>query len=153
MLDRIFIDMDEHLMASAGREIACWVRLEGWDSFRNAESELLQTLGARQGLVVATGGGVVLSERNRHVLARDFLRIWLKAPAPVIEARIAADSKSCSTRPPLSSMAPDEEIRTQLLERGPLYAQSADFEIDTEGKSIKEIAEDIIGWIQSATHP
>lgn len=148
MLDRVFIDMDRHLTASAGREIACWVRLEGWDSFRKAESELLEALGTKRGLVVATGGGVVLAAANRRVLARDFVTIWLKAPARVIGERIAADSQSVSTRPPLSDMAPDEEIGTLLREREPLYAESADFELDTEGKSTQEIAGLIMDWLE-----
>ncbi|MEN6437367.1 MAG: shikimate kinase [Syntrophobacter sp.] len=152
ILGRVFIDMDQHLMASAGREIACWVRLEGWESFRSAESELLEALASRPGLVVATGGGVVLGAQNRRILARDFVTIWLKAPAQVIEERIASDSKSRATRPPLSNMSPDEEIRTLLHEREPLYAQSASIEIDTDGKSINEIADQIAKCLESAGH-
>jgi shikimate kinase len=142
-LGRIFIDMDRHLTASAGREIACWVRLEGWGSFRRAEAELLEALGSRKGLVVATGGGVVLAPENRKVLERDFITVWLKADLATIHSRILADPASGANRPPLSDLPMDEEIRRLLSEREPLYAGTADFEIDTEGGTPAEIAEKI----------
>ena len=60
-LNLSFVDMDERLVASFGRGIDQWVQAHGWESFRQAESELLEELSREQGLVVATGGGVVLS--------------------------------------------------------------------------------------------
>ena len=142
-LNRIFLDMDEHLAASAGREIACWVRLEGWNSFRQAESELLKTLGTRDGLVVATGGGVILSPENRGVLKNSFFSVWLKASSETIHSRIVADPQSCSTRPPLSELPLEDEIRKLLSEREPLYLQTADLHIDTEGKTASQVAGEI----------
>lgn len=142
-LGRVFIDMDRHLVASAGREIACWVRLEGWPSFRKAESELLAALGSRAGLVVATGGGVVLDPGNRKILAERFHTVWLKASPETVQARMAKDPESHSTRPPLSELPPEEEIRHILAEREPLYSASAELQIDTEGKTIAEIARQI----------
>lgn len=140
MLGRVFIDMDTHLTASRGREISCWVRLEGWDSFRKAESELLEVLGSRDGLVVATGGGVVLSPPNRLVLERRFYTVWLRASAQTIQERITADPSSLTNRPPLSELPMEREIRDLLTQREPLYAASADLAIDTEGKSPEQIA-------------
>jgi shikimate kinase len=142
-LGRIFIDMDQLLVTSAGREIDCWVRLEGWQSFRRAESELIEALAFRQRLVVATGGGVVMAPGNREALKRGFFTIWLKAEMETIRSRILADPASESNRPPLSELPMDEEIRSLLSEREPLYAEAADVGIDTEGKTPYEIAEEI----------
>lgn len=142
-LNRIFLDMDEHLSASAGRDIACWVRLEGWNSFRQAESELLKALSRRDGLVVATGGGVILDPENRRLLKDSFFSIQLKAGVRTIHSRMTSDLQSCSTRPPLSELPLEDEIRKLLSERESFYLETADIEIDTEGKSMSEVALEI----------
>ncbi|MCE5335064.1 MAG: shikimate kinase [Desulfobacteraceae bacterium] len=143
-LGRIFMDMDQHLVASSGREISCWVKLAGWSSFRRAESELLAALSLREGLVVATGGGIVLDPANRTLLDESFYTVWLKASPETIQARMSSDPQTGSTRPPLSELSPETEIRKTLAERYPLYAASADMEIDTECKTAEDIAGEIL---------
>lgn len=142
-LDLSFLDMDEHLTASAGRDIACWVNLKGWNSFRKAESQLLKTLSTQAGLVVATGGGVIIAPQNRRLLKTSFLPVWLKASAETIYSRIISDPQSCSNRPPLSELSLEDEIRTSLAEREPFYRETAHIDIDTEGKSMSEAAREI----------
>ncbi len=144
-LGRIFIDMDQHLVASAGREISCWVKLEGWDSFRKAESELLETLSSHKGIVVSTGGGVVLDPRNRRILHENFFTVWLKASPETIFKRTNSDPESCATRPPLSELPLREEIEKVLSERRSFYAGSANLEMDTELNTAEEIADRIAG--------
>lgn len=144
----MFIDMDRRLVASAGREIDCWVRLDGWESFRRAESELLETLGSRQGLVVATGGGVVLAPENRKTLKQSFFTVWLKSGAETIHSRILADPASVSNRPPLSELPMELEIRKLMSEREPLYEACADIRIDSEDRTPEEIAEEIAGELR-----
>ncbi len=148
-LGRLFIDMDKHLIATSGREISCWVRQEGWESFRKAESELLASLASQEGIVVSTGGGVVIDSANRDTLKKRFFTIWLKASAETIHCRITADPESCTTRPPLSGLSLKEEVRKILSDREPLYAESADFEVDTEGKGIDEIVEEVLERVNS----
>lgn len=150
-LRRIFIDMDEHLSASAGREIACWVRLEGWNSFRQAESELLKDLAERDGLVVATGGGVILAPENRRLLKNSFITVWLKAETETIYSRIGTDPQSCSSRPPLTQLPLEHEIRKLLSDREPFYFETADMEIDTEGRSTSEVAMEIASHLEQST--
>ncbi len=147
-LGRTFIDMDLHLTACSGRDIACWVKQEGWASFRTAESELLKILGSSADLVVATGGGVVLNPENRRVLKEHFFTVWLKAGPETIYSRITADPLSCANRPALSDMTPREEIRALMAEREPLYAEVADLEIYGEAKSVSEIVEAIAGLMK-----
>src|SRR5208282_2905558 len=81
-----FLDMDQRLISEAGRSIAAWVEQEGWGPFRRAESGLLKLVSAQQGLVVATGGGVVLDPQSRRVLQESFFTIWLKAAPETIYA-------------------------------------------------------------------
>ncbi|MHC1725700.1 MAG: shikimate kinase [Syntrophobacteraceae bacterium] len=150
-LSRVFIDMDLHLSASAGREIACWVRSEGWGTFRKAESELLTNLASRKGLVVSTGGGIVLAPENLAILDQHFFTVWLKASAETIHARINSDPQSCSTRPPLSDLPLKDEIEKTLLERTPLYSKAAGLELDTEGKTLTRIVQEIADYLQQTT--
>lgn len=138
-----FIDMDRRLVHYAGRDIAAWVKEHGWDSFRRAESGLLELIRLRESLVVATGGGVVLDPLNREALRKDFFTVWLKATHPTLCVRLNSDPESPLTRPALSCLPPDEEIEKMLSERDPLYSQVANITIDTEGKPPARIAEEI----------
>jgi shikimate kinase len=138
-----FIDMDKRLTSDAGRDIAAWVKRDGWDSFRRAESDLLGLISSRSGLVVATGGGIVLNEQSRGVLRKKFFTVWLKATPETIYVRLSSDPGSAETRPPLSKLPMQEEIRKVLREREPLYARAALIQIDTEGKQATGIAREI----------
>jgi shikimate kinase len=138
-----FLDMDRHLVLNAGRDIAEWVKQKGWESFRQAESDLLVRISARSGLVVATGGGIVLEEQSRRALREKFFTVWLKAAPATIFARLSSDPGSPATRPPLSNLPMEEEIMKVLLDREPLYAETALHRIDTEGKTPVVIAGEI----------
>jgi shikimate kinase len=143
-LGRMFIDMDQHLMASAGRDIACWVRLDGLGSFRKAESELLEALAAKDGLVVATGGGVVLDPENRRLLRDRFLTVWLSALPETIYARITADVQTDATRPPLTDLPLKAEIEKLLAERAEFYARTADLELATDEVAVADLVSRIL---------
>ena len=142
-LGREFVDMDVSLISQSGRDIAAWVEQEGWDSFRRAESGLLLVFAARKGLVVATGGGIILDPRNDEVLRKDFFTVWLKAAPETIQTRLSSDPGSRLTRPALSELPMKEEIVKVLSEREPLYSRVAEIAVDTEGKEAIRIAEEI----------
>ncbi len=150
-LGRSFIDMDRRLVQDAGRDVASWVELHGWGSFRRAESGLLEVIRQREGLVVATGGGIVLDPLNRQTLREDFFTVWLKATQQTIYARLSSDPDSPLTRPALSCLPPGEEIGKILSERDPLYSQVANIVIDTEGKPPVQIAEEIAALSRQCT--
>ena len=143
-----FIDMDRSLARDAGRDIAAWVRLHGWGSFRRAESGLLEILRQREGLIVATGGGVILDPLNREALRESFFTVWLKASQETIIARLNSDPDSPSTRPALSGLPPAEEIAKTLSERAPLYSEAANLVIETDEKSPDQIAREIYRILQ-----
>lgn len=143
-LGRDFIDMDERLILEAGRDIAAWVEREGWDSFRTAESGLLKLISRQKKIVAATGGGIILDPQNRTLLRENFITVWLKASSQTIYSRLCSDPGSAETRPALTNLPVREEIDRVLSEREPLYAQAADFQVDTEGKKAAEVAKEII---------
>ncbi len=148
-LGRRFIDMDRRLTLEAGIDIATWVKQEGWDSFRRAESRLIESIGLQKGLVVATGGGIVLDPQSRRVLRKHFFTVWLKAAPQTIHARLSSDPGSPRTRPSLSELPMQEEIIKVLSEREPLYSLVANIEIDTEAKQAVRIADEIIKAVNS----
>jgi shikimate kinase len=146
-LGRHFIDMDKLLISEAGRDIAAWVEQDGWDSFRKAESGLLESVRLKKGLVLATGGGIILDSKNRKVLRDEFISIWLKATPQTILDRMSTDPESPGMRPALSTLPIIEEIVRTLAERNRFYSQIADLEIETEDKSVTGIVEEIISFL------
>ncbi len=147
-LGKIFVDMDEFLTHSFGTTIDCWVRRHGWKSFRREESDLLLRLAQMDGVVVATGGGVVLDATNREILKRSFEVVWLRASPDAIESRILADPASATQRPPLSTLPLREEIETLLQERSALYAATAHVSLDTDTLSEERVAEEVLCLLQ-----
>ncbi len=122
-LSRPFVDLDDVFRETRGESIAALVEREGWEKFREVESEILAQTAAVPGQVVATGGGVILSEANRKVLAKG-LAIYLQADPKRLAERLLADAKP-EQRPKLTAMGFAEEVAATLREREHLYLQSA----------------------------
>jgi shikimate kinase len=127
-----FVDMDERLVASYGKDIDQWVQAEGWESFRQAESKLLEELARGQDLVVATGGGVILSAHNRRRLKTHFRVIWLKASLETTCLRMLSDPGTGKNRPSLTALPLREEIEQTLAARSAFYEEIADFALETD---------------------
>lgn len=125
-----FYDLDRCLQLEAGRSIAAIVAASGWDAFRARESAVLREItGLGAGMVVATGGGIVLNAQNRAHMREHGKVAWLKAPAPVLAARLAA-SPAEKQRPSLTGKGLLAEIEEVMREREPLYAACAHFAVD-----------------------
>jgi shikimate kinase len=150
-LGRMFIDMDLWLVSEAGRDIASWVAGDGWDSFRRAESALLEAVCLKKKVVLATGGGIILDPKNREMLRRGFFTAWLKATPRTIHHRLSSDPESPQMRPAFSELPMLEEIEKVLSEREPLYSLVADIEIDTEEKETLRIVEEIMKTVEETS--
>jgi len=149
VLEREFVDMDEHLTKSFGQSIQSWVRVHGWKSFRDSEAKLLKDLAGRRELVVATGGGVIEREQNRAILKKHFYVIWLKASPETIHFRLLHDRQATTAnRPPLTELPLEEEIDHLLRVRLPLYAESSEVSLATDDISILDLTEQILKFIQ-----
>lgn len=147
------VDMDTLLTASFAMDIDRWVRLHGWQAFREAESRLLDDLAGREKLVVATGGGVVLSARNRELLRNRFWVVWLEASPETIYLRLTRDEKTAATRPPLTELPLREEIEQLLAERVPLYEMINDLRLDTDGVSAEQLSSEIYAQLCARRSP
>lgn len=124
-----FIDLDHEIEAHTGAAVGLIFELEGEAGFRRREQAALADNVARDGIVLATGGGAILDAENRRLLrARGFV-IWLDASVDAQLARLARDRQ----RPLLQ--APDRRERLDKLasERNPLYAEIADLRLPSTG--------------------
>lgn len=138
-----FADADEVLVSRAGRDVAAIVAEEGWDGFRDRESAVLGHLAEHGGLVVATGGGVVLRPQNTALMRETGCVVWLTAEPSVIRGRMGADSVTASRRPSLTGHDVLSEIEAVLSERGPLYAAAAHVTVATDDLPVSEIVREI----------
>ena len=150
-LSRPFVDLDEELVAQAGRSIAEIVAEEGWPGFRRREKELVKHYGRLAGQVLAPGGGVVLDPENVHVLREHGLVIWLTAAPATLGRRLRQDQGTREFRPSLTGTDPVAEIKEVLAEREPLYRAAAHLTFDTTELSIPEIVNRILQIIGKNT--
>ena len=116
-----FIDCDRELEQRAGVLIPTMFELEGEAVFRHRESQLLDELTGRPHVVLATGGGVILSEHNRQLLRSRGLVIYLQASVEEIARRTRGDT----SRPLLQVADRNARIAQLLEEREPLYRHTA----------------------------
>jgi shikimate kinase len=143
-LDWPWIDADAELERRAGKTIKQIFAGQGELAFRDLESAVLANLVKLDRHIVALGGGVVLREANRRLLAGRGKVIWLQASPEVLQARISGDATTAERRPNLTGQGGLAEIRTLLAERTPIYASCADLTVDAEKQSAAEIAGQII---------
>ena len=151
-LNLSFIDMDERLVTSFGKDILQWVQSEGWKSFRKAESELLERLAREQGIVAATGGGVVLSAHNRDLLKKHFLVIWLKASPETTYSRMLTDPATHTNRPAFTALPLRKEIDKILAERSGFYRETAHIILETDGTSPEQLVSQVKSLVSQLDH-
>jgi shikimate kinase len=139
-LDRMLFSTDAEIVTLAGKTIPEIVEQQGWESFRDFESQICQQLAGRQGLVVDTGGGIILRPQNVAVLKQTGIVFWLTASVETIAKRIGGDSQ----RPSLTGVKSFvDEIQDVLRERLPKYQSAADHVVETERKSLRQVADEI----------
>ena len=131
-----FVDSDQEIEARTGADISWIFDVEGETGFRRREEAMIDELSQRTGVVLATGGGAVLSASNRERLKTRGFVIYLTAPIEALVERTVYDKK----RPILQQSSDRSEIfRRILVERGPLYASIADHTLDTANLSQRQI--------------
>jgi shikimate kinase len=97
--------------------------------------------------VISVGGGALLSSENRAVLERFGFLVCLTASPEEIAARVGA---SAADRPLLAGAASlPERIRELLAERAAVYARVTE-QVDTSGRSIEEVADEVIRRLRGA---
>lgn len=113
-----FIDSDEEIVRTTGMPIPDIFRKKGEAGFRDVETDVIRSLSARQGLVLATGGGAILRKENIEALRSNGTLLFLDAPL--------CDLMPTSDRP-LSSTR--EDLEKRYGERYEKYLSAADYTI------------------------
>jgi shikimate kinase len=135
-----FADTDRLIVDRSGMEIPGIFATHGEAGFRDLETAALESLGSVTRTVLATGGGAVLRECNRALLRELGFVVALTATEEVIFERVSRNKR----RPLLQTDNPRETVAGLLAERRPLYAEAAQFSLDTSSLSHAEAAELIL---------
>ena len=138
-LDPDYIDMDALIEERLGMSIANFFAEKGEEAFRQVESEVLAEL-LETNQVVSTGGGVVISQRNRDLLKTNPDNIYLKADFETLYQRIAADKDN---QRPLFLNNSKEELAAIFQERQAWYEEIASQILDVTKLSPEEIIEEL----------
>lgn len=134
-LNKQFIDCDHEIEKRTGVKINVIFELEGEDGFRTREEAVVQELTRQQGIVLATGGGVVLRESNRLALRSRGTVIYLRANAEDLWRRTRHDRN----RPLLQTENPRARLQELLTERDPLYRETAHLIMDTGEQNVQKL--------------
>lgn len=148
---RHFIDTDGFITGYAGASVDEIVKRDGWDGFRKLEQFALGQVAEGEQVVVATGGGVILSPENRELMRRTGIVVWLKARPHILARRMASDIMTAEQRPSLTGARVEDEIAIVLKEREPLYHMAAHLTVDTDGISPDEIAQEILRQVRDVS--
>jgi shikimate kinase len=140
VLKRDFFDSDFEIVARTGVSIEHIFDVESEEGFRKRETAVLKDLCDISNIVIATGGGIVIKSENRELLKRNSFVVYL---ASSVEQLIIRTAKSKS-RPLLEKSTNREKtIRELIQQREPLYQEVADVVIDTTGKKLYAIINNI----------
>ncbi|WP_347487668.1 shikimate kinase [Desulfoscipio sp. XC116] len=138
-----FVDTDSAIEEITGKTVEQIFRKDGEIRFRSEEKLLVRKLSGQSGLVVATGGGMVLEQENVDLLKQNGVLICLRAEPEVILKRV----KNKKRRPLLSRGDLLENIIKLTKERESAY-EIADFSVDTSRLTFDEVLNQIRKFLQ-----
>lgn len=139
-LHRKFYDSDKVIEQRTGVSISWIFEMEGEAGFRERETKAIEELTALENVVVATGGGAVLSAENRDFLRERGHVVYLSASCEQLYRRTARDKK----RPLLQTGDRRKQIEQLLATRDPLYRDVADIVLKTGDQSIQHTVNEVI---------
>ena len=141
-----FIDSDERIVLESGRSISELFDTDGEAPFRIMEETALRSAAAESAAVIATGGGVVLSDVNVEVMRRSGTVVYLAADPVTLADRVAADG----SRPLLKGRDPLGAMTEILDRREALYRRAAHLTVHTDDRELDEVAREVIAvWNES----
>lgn len=134
-LHKTFYDSDHEIESRTGVNIPLIFELEGEAGFRRREAAAIEELVQLRDIVLATGGGAVISKQNRENLSRNGTVIYLCAQPEELWQRTRNDKQ----RPLLQTGNPRAKLEQLFAERDPLYREIADIVIDTGDQPVNAI--------------
>ena len=143
-----FVDTDVLIETRSGMTVPEIFRLKGEAAFRAMEAEVAGELGAEEGLVIATGGRLMLDPDNAAALGRRGMVFCLSAAPDEIIARVGAEPGAA--RPMLEGADPQGRILALLHEREEGYRRFR--QVDTTHKKPAEVAAEVLSIFRAAPH-
>lgn len=143
-LGKQFYDSDHEIERRTGVNIPVIFELEGEDGFRKREACVIEDLSSLQDIVLATGGGAILSQANRNNLSQNGFVVYLRANVEELWHRTRNDKN----RPLLQTKNPREKLEQLYAERDPLYRDIADVVINTGDQPVNLIVQRIEEMIE-----
>jgi shikimate kinase len=134
-LGKTFHDSDQVIESRTGVKIPVIFELEGEAGFRARETAVIEELSALKEVVLATGGGAVLHEKNRRLLHARGTVVYLRATVNDLWNRTRHDRN----RPLLQTPDPVERLRELYVQRDPLYREVAHLVVETGSQSLKSL--------------
>ena len=129
LLDCEFIDSDEEIERRAGADIPWIFDVEGETGFREREVVVLSELALRENVVIATGGGAIMREENRRLMADTGTVVYLHASVNDQVRRTQRDSN----RPLLQGRDSRAVLSELMAIREPLYRSCANLVVQSGG--------------------
>jgi shikimate kinase len=141
-----FVDSDHEIELRTGADIPWIFDMEGETGFREREERVIEDLTLRDGIVLATGGGVVTRMANRRLLSDRGVVVYLRAS---LQQQISRTGKD-RNRPLLQGSDPAGTLRKLMAEREPLYREIATHVMDTDGLSAQVMAQKLARMLHPA---
>ncbi len=138
-----FVDSDDEIESRTGVDIAFVFEKEGESGFRKREAAVIDDLSKMDSVVLATGGGAVLDADSRSRLGGRGFVVYLYTS---VEQQVARTRKG-RERPLLENNDPLSTLEALLKARDPLYREIADLVVETDGRKVKSVANEIIEQI------
>jgi shikimate kinase len=140
-----FHDTDAKIEETTGVTIDWIFDIEGEAGFRKRETTTLKEMVALNSIVLATGGGIVIEEENRELLASRGTVFYLHTPLNIQVERTAKDKD----RPLLKDQDPEKVLADLQKSRQSLYEEVSDHIINTENKSGSQVANEIVKLVKN----
>ena len=134
-----FVDVDLAITKKAGKSIQSIFASQGEAAFRELESAVIAEVAGQDNTVIATGGGALLDPKNREKLQNNGILICLTAKMGTLLERLKDDL----TRPLLAGENLEQKVERLMKERQDVY-NLCPIQIDTDGKTIAQAAQEII---------
>ena len=135
-----FVDSDDEVETRTGVDIAFIFEKEGEPGFRKRETAAIDDLTRMDNVVLATGGGAIISADNRsHLGGRGYV-VYLYT---TVDQQVSRTQKG-RERPLLENGNRREILEELLVQRDPLYREIADLVVDTDGRKVHSVANEII---------
>lgn len=125
-LGRDFLDSDHEIVERTGVPVSTIFEIEGEEGFRRREAQAIAELTAMPGIVLATGGGVVLNPESRRYLRDTGWVVYLNVPPALLYERTRHDRN----RPLLRVADPLVRLEELYALRDPLYRETAHFIVE-----------------------